>query len=73
MTHKRLRIQANPLALVSPAPTLNYLGQGAMVLSHPETVSNPFVQMALHWGRIPLVIPGPTTGESFVPRWVRLP
>ena len=42
--------------LVFPALTLNYLGQGAMVLSHPETVSNPFFQMAPGWGRIPLVV-----------------
>lgn len=42
--------------LVFPALTLNYLGQGAMILAHPETVSNPFFQMAPEWGRIPLVI-----------------
>jgi KUP system potassium uptake protein len=43
-------------ALVFPALTLNYLGQGAMILEHPETVSNPFFQMAPEWGRIPLVV-----------------
>jgi KUP system potassium uptake protein len=43
-------------ALVFPALTLNYLGQGAMVLAHPETISNPFFQMAPEWGRIPLVV-----------------
>lgn len=43
-------------ALVFPALTLNYLGQGAMVLAHPETISNPFFQMAPDWGQIPLVV-----------------
>jgi KUP system potassium uptake protein len=43
-------------ALVFPALTLNYLGQGAMLLNDPETVSNPFFQMAPAWGRIPLVV-----------------
>jgi KUP system potassium uptake protein len=42
--------------LVFPALTLNYLGQGAMILNHPETVSNPFFQMAPDWGQIPLVV-----------------
>ncbi len=42
--------------LVFPALTLNYLGQGAMLLTHPDTVSNPFFQMAPAWGRIPLVL-----------------
>ncbi|WP_127900397.1 potassium transporter Kup [Solirhodobacter olei] len=30
------------LGLVFPALVLNYLGQGAMVLRHPETVADPF-------------------------------
>ncbi|WP_153504299.1 potassium transporter Kup [Cumulibacter manganitolerans] len=42
--------------VVFPALTLNYLGQGAMILNHPETVGNPFFQMAPAWGRIPLVV-----------------
>ena len=33
-------------ALVFPALVLNYMGQGALVLSHPETLSNPFFSMA---------------------------
>ena len=32
--------------LVLPSLALNYLGQGAMVLASPETVSNPFFMMA---------------------------
>ncbi len=42
--------------LVFPALTLSYLGQGALVLSHPETASNPFFLMAPDWALLPLVI-----------------
>ncbi len=43
-------------AVVLPALLLNYLGQGAFVISHPEAVENPFFLMAPAWGLIPLVI-----------------
>jgi KUP system potassium uptake protein len=33
------------LALVLPALALNYLGQGALVLGHPEAMENPFYRM----------------------------
>ena len=42
--------------LVFPSLTLSYLGQGAMVLAHPETAENPFFLMAPEWGLLPLVI-----------------
>jgi len=42
--------------LVWPALSLAYLGQGAMVLSHPETAANPFFLMAPAWGTLPLVL-----------------
>ena len=32
--------------LIFPALVLNYLGQGALVLSHPEAIDNPFFSMA---------------------------
>ena len=38
-------IQAGWLVLVLPALLLNYLGQGALVLSHPESRTNPFFDM----------------------------
>ncbi|MBV0891662.1 potassium transporter Kup [Paracoccus sp. Z118] len=44
------------LAVVFPALTLSYLGQGAMVLSHPETAANPFFLMAPAWFTLPLVL-----------------
>ncbi|WP_206665002.1 potassium transporter Kup [Gemmobacter aquaticus] len=42
--------------LVFPALTISYLGQGAMVLAHPETASNPFFLLAPQWALLPLVI-----------------
>jgi KUP system potassium uptake protein len=43
-------------ALVFPALTLNYLGQGAFVLKYPEAMSNPFYLMFPEWALIPAVI-----------------
>lgn len=43
-------------AVVLPALLLNYFGQGALLLQHPEAVENPFYQMAPNWALIPLVI-----------------
>jgi len=43
-------------ALVMPALLLNYFGQGAMLLAHPENVGNPFFEMAPQWALYPLVI-----------------
>ncbi len=42
--------------LVFPALTLNYLGQGALVLAHPETASNPLFLLAPPALLLPLVI-----------------
>jgi KUP system potassium uptake protein len=43
--------------LVFPACILNYLGQGALVLSNPATaISNPFFLLTPGWARIPMVI-----------------
>jgi KUP system potassium uptake protein len=41
--------------LVMPALLINYFGQGAMLLAHPENVNNPFYEMAPHWTLYPLV------------------
>ena len=43
-------------AIVMPCLTLNYFGQGALLLARPETVKNPFYMMAPDWFLIPLVI-----------------
>jgi KUP system potassium uptake protein len=52
----RLPIRLAWGVLVFPALTLSYLGQGALVLSHPEKASNPFFLMAPDWALLPLVI-----------------
>jgi KUP system potassium uptake protein len=42
--------------LVFPALMLSYLGQGALVLAHPDRASNPFFLMAPDWAVLPLVL-----------------
>jgi KUP system potassium uptake protein len=42
-------------SLVMPALVINYFGQGAMLLSHPERVRNPFYEMAPTWALYPLI------------------
>jgi KUP system potassium uptake protein len=44
------------IAVVLPGLVLNYLGQGAFVISHPDVIDNPFYKMAPSWGLIPLVL-----------------
>ena len=39
-----------------PALTLNYFGQGALLLADPEAVKNPFYMMAPEWALLPLVV-----------------
>ncbi len=38
-----------------PALLINYFGQGAMLLQHPEKVKNPFFEMAPQWALFPLI------------------
>ena len=42
--------------VVMPALTLNYFGQGALILKNPAAVKNPFYMMAPDWFLIPLVV-----------------
>jgi KUP system potassium uptake protein len=42
--------------VVFPALALNYLGQGALVLSNPDAIANPFFLLAPPWLLLPLVI-----------------
>ncbi len=41
--------------VVMPALVINYFGQGAMLLQHPENVKNPFYEMAPGWALFPLI------------------
>ncbi len=52
----RLPIQVAWTFFVLPALLLNYLGQGALILSKPEAIDNPFFLLAPDWGLLPLVI-----------------
>lgn len=42
--------------LVFPALGLNYLGQGALVLSDPTAIENPFYLLYPEWALLPMVI-----------------
>jgi KUP system potassium uptake protein len=41
--------------VVMPCLTLNYFGQGALLLEDPTAVENPFFRMAPEWALLPLV------------------
>ena len=41
--------------VVMPALTMNYFGQGALLLQDPSAVKNPFFMMAPDWALLPLV------------------
>ena len=42
-------------SVVMPSLTLNYFGQGALLLANPAAVKNPFFMMAPDWALVPLV------------------
>ena len=42
--------------LVLPALLLNYFGQGALLLTHPEAIEQPFFLLVPGWGLVPLVV-----------------
>jgi KUP system potassium uptake protein len=42
--------------VVFPALALNYLGQGGLLITHPEAVSNPFFHQLGSWSVYPLVM-----------------
>jgi KUP system potassium uptake protein len=52
----RKPIQLAWLVLVQPALILNYFGQGALLLAHPEAIDNPFYRLYPSWALIPMVI-----------------
>ena len=42
-------------SVVMPALALNYFGQGALLLTNPEAVKNPFYLMMPEWALLPMV------------------
>jgi KUP system potassium uptake protein len=52
----RWPIQAAWLGVALPALTINYLGQGALVLGRPQAIENPFFLMFPSWALWPLVL-----------------
>ncbi|MBZ0139875.1 MAG: potassium transporter Kup, partial [Pseudorhodoplanes sp.] len=43
------------LTVVLPALTINYLGQGALVLADPKAIENPFFLLYPEWAVLPMV------------------
>lgn len=52
----RKPIQTSWLIIVFPALLLNYFGQGALLISDPKTIDNPFFRLGPDWALIPLII-----------------
>ncbi|KIZ46435.1 MULTISPECIES: potassium transporter Kup [Rhodopseudomonas] len=52
----RRPIQTGWLFFVLPALLINYFGQGALVLSNPATLENPFYRMAPDTFLVPLIV-----------------
>ena len=52
----RKPIQFAWLSLVLPALLLNYFGQGALVLAHPEAIENPFYKLVPEVLLLPMVL-----------------
>ena len=49
-------IRAAWLIVVMPSLILNYLGQGGLLLSHPEKLENPFFLLFPEWALLPMVL-----------------
>jgi KUP system potassium uptake protein len=52
----KLPIRIAWYGLVMPALVINYFGQGALLLTHPEAVKNPLYLMAPAWAQVPLLV-----------------
>jgi KUP system potassium uptake protein len=51
----RRPIQTAWLWFVLPALAINYLGQGALLIGHPEKLENPFFLLYPEWALLPMV------------------
>jgi len=52
----RLPIRLAWLCVAFPALVLNYYGQGALLLAHPDQSHHPFYAMVPEWAMIPMVL-----------------
>jgi KUP system potassium uptake protein len=52
----KLPIRIAWYSIVMPSLVVNYFGQGAMLLTQPDAVKNPFYLMAPNWAAVPLLI-----------------
>lgn len=52
----RRPIQSAWLGFVLPCLMLNYFGQGALVLSNPQAIENPFYRLYPDWALAPMVV-----------------
>jgi KUP system potassium uptake protein len=52
----RKPIQFAWVAMVLPSLAINYLGQGALVLSNPKAIENPFFLLFPEWALLPMVV-----------------
>jgi KUP system potassium uptake protein len=52
----RLPIRLAWYLIVLPGLLLNYFGQGALLLAHPDAVENPFFRMSPEWALAPMIV-----------------
>jgi len=52
----RLPIRLAWYLIVLPGLLLNYFGQGALLLAHPEAIENPFFLMSPEWALAPMIV-----------------
>ena len=43
------------VGLCLPALVINYFGQGALLIAHPEAIEHPIVHMSPEWARVPII------------------
>ncbi|PYF07181.1 KUP system potassium uptake protein [Rhodobacter viridis] len=52
----RMPIRISWLAVVMPSLLLNYYGQGALLMTHPEAIENPFFRLYPEWAVLPMIV-----------------
>ncbi|UJR26449.1 hypothetical protein I4U23_007779 [Adineta vaga] len=52
----RWPVRTSWLFVVLPSVVANYLGQGALIMQYPETITNPFYNAGPTWARWPLIV-----------------